>query len=159
METRTCPTCRSINHADLARCMNCGAAMNLVPAPATKGGTPAPPSAPAAYGWSAQVATGPPERHRQPWAAISVGVIAVIAPIVIFAMIWNVDPSTLATSHLRALGQGSLLLALAYWLWMVLDAFYSRRIGWGIAILFLGAPVGLLYAVLAMSAPSPRRRA
>jgi hypothetical protein len=159
MDTKSCPTCRSVNHANLARCMNCGSTMELVSATAaTDGSIAPPPPAPGSYGWSAIVAQAPPTPRRRPWAAIAFGVIVILAFIALLVLQLTVDPSDQATrGQLTAIWLVSLPVGFAYWSWMLFDAFTSRRIGWAVAIFFLGTVGGLAYALLAMSPPSVRR--
>jgi hypothetical protein len=138
--------------------MNCGSTMELAAVTAGTDGSIPPPPAPRSYGWSAIVAQAPPTPRRRPWAAIAFGVIVILAFVALLALQLTVDPSAQATrAQLNVIRLMILAVGCAYWGWMFFDALTSRRIGWAVAIFFLGAFGGLAYALLAMSPPSARR--
>jgi hypothetical protein len=123
MDTRSCPTCRSVNHANLARCMNCGSTMELAAVTAGTDGSIGPPPAPGSYGWSAIVAQSPPTPRRRPWAAIAFGVIVILAFVALLALQLTVDPSAQATrAQLNVIRLMILAVGCAYWGWMFFDA-------------------------------------
>lgn len=150
MDTKSCPVCRSVNHAGISRCMNCGAPMEL---PAVPIGVdldelpPAPPIDQAAYGWNGMVAAAPASRRGGSGAAIVLGIVAAVSSICAFVMYASdptMDaPSTLFIATFFALS----ILSVVFWLWMLIDAISDSRVGWALAIFFFGTIAALLYAL------------
>ena len=151
MDLASCPYCRSVNHADIPRCLNCGSLMQTpaVPEGMDLDALPAAPPPSGGYGWSAAVPRPlPSRRNRTSGIAIAIGIVAVIAFLVSLGMLSGSEaPATVSSGSL------SVLLALwavsgLFWLWMLIDAISSSRMGWALAIFFLGVFGALGYALL-----------
>ena len=153
METATCHVCRSVNHAGISRCMNCGAPMETpaVPVGVALDELPAAQPPAAACGWNAAVPTPPTgARRRSSTVAIVIGIMAVAAFIVSMVVLSYGDMSSSA-----AVSAGTVYLLFAlwlisglFWLWMLIDAIAGSRVGWALAIFFLGVFGALGYALL-----------
>lgn len=118
----------------------------------------APPPLAGGYGWSAAVPTPSPSRAgRTSSAAILIGIVAVIAFLVSLVMLSTNDaaPASVPSAMLSLL---FVLWALSavFWLWMLIDAISSSRVGWALAIFFLGVFGALGYALLGKTPRSAR---
>ena len=159
MSTTTCPACRSINHEGVSRCMNCGSPMELpaVPVGVDLDDLPAaPPPQPSAYGWNAAVAQAPTPARGRSTVPVIVGVIAVVAFVATMGMWLTTYPEVSVGVGVF----GSVLvvvniLVIIFWLWMLVDAISSSRVGWALAVFFLGVFGALAYALLGRN---PRAR-
>jgi Phospholipase_D-nuclease N-terminal len=111
---------------------------------------PAPPPGQPTYGWGAMVVPAP-ARQRRPSSSIALvlGVIAVVSFVVGF-VVYVSDPSSLdaRSTTLIWLLFAMWTLSTIFWLWMLIDAISSSRVGWALAIFFLGVFGALGYALL-----------
>ncbi len=150
-ETKSCPVCRSVNHAGISRCMNCGAPMEL---PAVPVGVdledlpPAPPPTQGGYGWNAMVATAPPTRRRGSGGLlVFFGVVSTLAFLGCLALYWS-GPNMEAPSTFFVLALFTMsILATVFWFWMLVDAISNSRVGWALLIFFFGTLGALCYSL------------
>ena len=157
METATCRVCRSVNHAGISRCMNCGSPMEL---PAVPIGAdlddlpPAPVPSAQAYGWNASVAASPGGRSATSSIAIVLGLIAVATFLVSVVMIVGSETPFEPSGTMAALLTALWAVTVIFWLWMLIDAISNARVGWALAIFFLGVIAAFAYALLGRSRPA-----
>jgi hypothetical protein len=131
--------------------MNCGAPMELpaVPVGVALDDLPAAPPPSAGYGWNAAVPTPPHgRRHHSSSVAIIVGIMAVVAFIVSLVMFSSGDVSTSIPTATMYLLFALWIVSGVFWLWMLIDAISNSRVGWALAIFFLGVFGALGYALL-----------
>ena len=154
METETCRICRSVNHAGISRCMNCGSPMQL---PAVPIGVdlddlpPAPAPSAQAYGWNARVAASSGRRGASSSIAIVLGIIAVVTFLVSVFMIVSSETPFAPSGTLASLLMALWAVTLIFWFWMLIDSISNSRVGWALAIFFLGVIAALAYALLGRS--------
>ena len=161
METTKCRACRSINHANSIRCLNCGAQLDLeVVDGSHPEGSPDFPALPRSMPWGSMVKSADVRpRQTSPTAILFVtggiilGIIAVVTALVMG------DGGGFAVSRLPT---GFVVIAIvmaAFWLWMLIDAVASpmdsgTKVVWVLLIVFLGFLGALAYAVMGRG---PRR--
>jgi len=154
VETATCRVCRSVNHAGTSRCMNCGSPLQL---PAVPIGVdfddlpPAPATSSDAYGWSAKVAASPGGKSASSSIAIVLGLIAVVTFLVSVVMIVSSDAPLAPSGTMAALLVALWAVTVIFWFWMLIDSISNSRVGWALAIFFLGVIAALAYALLGRS--------
>ena len=154
METATCRVCRSVNHAGTSRCMNCGSPLQL---PAVPIGVdlddlpPVPAPSAQAYGWNARVATSAGRGSASSSIAIVLGLIAVVTFLVSVVMIVGSEAPFEPSGTLAALLVALWAVTVIFWLWMLIDSISNSRVGWALAIFFLGVIAALAYALLGRS--------
>jgi hypothetical protein len=154
VETATCRVCRSVNHAGLSRCMNCGSPMELPAVPigvALDDLPPAPDPSAQTYGWNAQVATSAGRGGASSSIAIVLGLIAVVTFLVSVFMIVGSEAPFEPSGTLAALLTALWAVTVIFWFWMLIDSISNSRVGWALAIFFLGVIAALAYALLGRS--------
>jgi hypothetical protein len=154
VETATCRVCRSVNHAGISRCMNCGSPMEL---PAVPIGVPlddlppAPDPSATAYGWNARVATSTGRGSASSSIAIVLGLIAVATFLVSVLMIVSSETPFAPSGTLAALLMALWAVTVIFWFWMLIDAISDSRVGWALAIFVFGVIAAFAYALLGRS--------
>jgi len=163
MKLEPCRACRSMNHADSIRCLNCGAPLGepipqAVGPPADQAIPPAPP-----VSWTSMV---PPsvkvDRSRRPSDVIVKILAVVIALCTIGTLAWVLSGHAFSANLRGSLGLIGLMI-FAFWLWMLVDAVVSdsspgEKVVWVLVIVFLGILGALIYAVMGRPAAVPRSR-
>ena len=151
MDIASCPVCRSVNHASIPRCLNCGSPMVLptLPEGVDLDDLPAAPPPAGGYGWSAAV-PGPPssQRDRTGTVATVLGIVAVVVLVVSLVMLSTSNPPASIPTMMLALLLVLWIASGVFWLWMLIDAISSSRVVWALAIFFLGVFGALGYALL-----------
>lgn len=147
MESTKCRACRSVNHATSIRCINCGAPLqeDATPSrPDTPSDTPV--DTPSVGSWTSLV-PHTPKRQRSPSGVILKMFAVVVAlgtvAIVVMAVSRGFDPQDLNAAFWLLN-----LLVFAFWVGMLVDAIMGSKIGWVLAIVFLGILGALLYVFL-----------
>ena len=150
METATCRVCRSVNHAGISRCMNCGAPMQLpaVPIGVDLDDLPPPPVPSTDFGWTAKVAASPAGRSASSSIAILLGLIAAATFLVSVVMIVSSDAPLAPSGTMAALLVALWAVTVIFWFWMLIDSISSSHVGWALAIFFLGVIAALAYALV-----------
>jgi len=153
MDTTTCRVCRSVNHAESIRCLTCGSPMDLpaVPVGVDLDDLPAAPAPAPSHGWTAVVPPGPPSRRRWSGAATFFGVLAAVAFLCSLVMLASADPSAGIPTGVLSAMFALWVVSGFFWLWMLIDAISNSRVGWALAIFFLGVFGALGYALLGRS--------
>lgn len=143
MESTKCRACRSVNHATSIRCINCGAPLHE---DATPSRPDAPVGSPSVGSWTSLVPPTP-KRQRSPSGVILKMFAVVVAlgtvAIVVMAVSRGFDPQDLNAAFWLLN-----LLIFAFWVGMLVDAIMGSKIGWVLAIVFLGILGALLYVFL-----------
>jgi hypothetical protein len=146
-----------VNHAGISRCMNCGSPMELPDVPvgvALDDLPPAPDMSAAAYGWNASVATSAGRGNASSSIAIVLGLIAVVTFLVSVFMIVGSEAPFEPSGTLAALLMALWVVTVIFWFWMLIDSISNSRVGWALAIFFLGVIAALAYVLLGRSRPA-----
>jgi hypothetical protein len=106
---------------------------------------------PQAYGWNAVVPASAPARRRWTGPATFFGVIAATAFLCSLVMLASADPQAGIPTGLLSVMFALWVVSGFFWLWMLIDAISNSRVGWALAIFFLGVFGALGYALLGRS--------
>ena len=112
---------------------------------------PAPDPSATAYGWSAKVATSAGRGNASSSIAIVLGLIAVVTFLVSVVMIVGSEAPFAPSGTMAALLMALWAVTVIFWFWMLVDSISNSRVGWALAIFFLGVIAALAYALLGRS--------
>jgi hypothetical protein len=170
MKTVTCRVCRSVNHGDAIRCLNCGSPIELVmPEGMSSDDLPPPPAAPPVpAGWNAALVDGGKPRPLTASAIVAaflaVGLIITFG-VVVFVLRFQTPLLTIGGEEVTLASLlGPVLttivgISFAFQVWMLVDVVLSgadlgSKVLWALLILFLGLPGAIAYLLMGR----PRRR-
>lgn len=151
VETASCPVCRSVNHAGVPRCLNCGAPMEVPVLPegvSLDDLPPAPAPGAGSYGFTAMVQPAAAPSRSATWSiAVVLGLVSVLTFFVSLVMILGSEAVTLPTGSIAILLTVSWIASVVFWLWMLIEAITDSRVGWALLIFFFGVIPAFCYAL------------
>lgn len=173
MKTVTCRVCRSVNHGDAIRCLNCGSPIELaMPEGMRSDDLPPPPLVPPVpAGWNAALVDGGSPRPLTASsivaAFLAVGLIITFG-VVVFVVRFQTPLLTIGSeevtlaSLLGPVLTTILAISFAFQIWMLIDVVLSgadlgTKVLWALLILFLGLPGAIAYVLMGRSRRGSRR--